>query len=339
MIPRTSPEGRLALVILLAAVYAACYTAIKAGLAFAPPLRFAGLRAAIAGLVLLGALATLRRPLLPPRRLWPWIFALSVTGTVLAYGAMFSSPGRTGAGIASVLGNTGPLIVVVLAVLFLGEEMTRGKTVALVLGLVGVSLISYPALAGPSRFGLSGAVLALAAATGTAGESILFKAADAGDALVRVAGWQFLIGSVPLLALSAWLEGGAGIEWNGRFMLLLIFLALIGTAGAVSLWYWLIQRDEVGRLSLLLFMVPVLGLGLAVAVFRERIGPHQAVGIAVTLAGLAVLAREAWVNRAVEADRALADDRDEGVRVGLKTSSRSGASGSTLDPAASPRHE
>lgn len=298
MIRRISPRARLALVMLLAGIYAACYTAIKAGLAFAPPLRFAGLRAAIAGFALLVTLAVLGRPLLPPRRLWPWILALSASGTVLAYGAMFSSPGRTSTGIASVLGNTGPLIVVALAVLFLGEGMTRGKTAALVLGVVGVGLISYPALAGPSRFGLSGAVLALIAATGTASESVLFKAADAGDALVRVAGWQFLIGSVPLLALSAWLEGDAGIEWNGPFLLLLGFLALIGTAGAVSLWYWLIQQDEVSRLSLLLFLVPVLGLGLAVTVFRERIGPHQALGIAVALAGLAVLAREYWVSSA-----------------------------------------
>ncbi len=130
------------------------------------------------------------------------------------------------------------------------------------------------------------------------------------------------------------MEGDAGIEWNGPFLLLLAFLALIGTAGAVSLWYWLIQRDEVGRLSLLLFLVPVLGLGLAVTVFREGIGPHQGLGIAVALAGLAVLARESWLDAQAEVDRpappagGLGHPGDEKDRGGLKTSTRSGTSAS-----------
>lgn len=45
----------------LTAVYAVCFVAIKAGLAFAPPLLFAGLRAEIAGVVLLGLVVFLRR--------------------------------------------------------------------------------------------------------------------------------------------------------------------------------------------------------------------------------------------------------------------------------------
>jgi len=42
----------------LSAIYAFCFIAIKAGLAFAPPLLFAGLRAEIAGVVLLGFAAS-----------------------------------------------------------------------------------------------------------------------------------------------------------------------------------------------------------------------------------------------------------------------------------------
>lgn len=49
----------------LTAVYAVCFVAIKAGLAFAPPLLFAGLRAEIAGVALLGLVVFLRRPAAP----------------------------------------------------------------------------------------------------------------------------------------------------------------------------------------------------------------------------------------------------------------------------------
>lgn len=107
-----------------------------------------------------------------------------------------------------------------------------------------------------------GVALALIAAAGLASESVLFKRADAGNALLPVAAWQFLGGSVALLGLSAWFERDTTIVWNPTFMSLLLFLSLVGTAFAIAVWYWLVQRDEVGRLSLLLFLVPVLGIGI-----------------------------------------------------------------------------
>jgi len=47
----TRPE---ILMLAFTAIYAVCFTAIKAGLADAPPLLFGGLRALIGGLILLG---------------------------------------------------------------------------------------------------------------------------------------------------------------------------------------------------------------------------------------------------------------------------------------------
>lgn len=147
-----TPRRRALVVLLIAAVYALCYSAIKAGLAFAPPLRFAGLRVTIAGATLLLLLATRRGSVLPSRRLWPGLLLIAAVGTTLSYGTMFLSPGRTGAGIASVLGNTTPLLAIVLAAVVLGERVTGAKLGALVLGFAGVSFIAYPAVTGrPAR--------------------------------------------------------------------------------------------------------------------------------------------------------------------------------------------
>ena len=67
--------------VLLAAVYALCYGAIKAGLAFAPPLRFAGFRAVGAGAVLVPVLLLLGRPILPPRRTWAGLSESNMTSS------------------------------------------------------------------------------------------------------------------------------------------------------------------------------------------------------------------------------------------------------------------
>ena len=286
--------GRPLIVLGLTAIYAVCFAAIKAGLPFMPPLRFAGLRALLGGLALLGLMVAMRRPLLPPHRSWPGIVALGLTSTTLAFGAMFLSPGRTGAGIASVLGNTQPVIVPVLAAVFLGERMTRSKWIALALGMIGVALIASPTLAGPDAYGVSGPVLALVASGSLAIGSVIVKRIGSSVDLLALTAWQLIIGSLPLLAVSLVAEHNAVVAWNITFVGLLLFLALIGTAFANAVWYWLVRHDDVGRLTMFFFLVPVFGLGIAALAFGETIGLLESLGVAVTLAGIGAVAWDAW---------------------------------------------
>lgn len=284
-----TPRGRFLLALALAVVYAVCYSAIKAGLAYAPPLHYAGVRAVLAAFALLVVLPVTGRPLAPPRRLWPGVVAIAATGTLLAYAAMFSAPGRTGAGIASVLGNTSPLLTLGLAVPFLGERLTGPKVGALLLGLAGASLIAYPALTDPAHHGAMGALLPLGAAGGFAISSVVVKRINARGAELQVAAWQLLLGGAALLGISTVLEPQAVIRWTAPFVGLLLFLALIGTALTTAVWYWLVQRDDVGRLSIALFFVPAVGLGLGITLFSERLERPQALGVILIFSALAML--------------------------------------------------
>jgi drug/metabolite transporter (DMT)-like permease len=282
---------RLLVVLGLTLVYAFCFVAIKAGLAFAPPLRFAGLRGLLGGAALLGLLVARRRPLVPPRDSWPWIIAVAATATTVAFGAMFLSPGRTGAGVAAVLANLQPVIVPVLAAIFLGERMSGGKWAALLLGLAGGVLIATPAFAGPA--GVDGPLLALAASLGLAASSIIVKRMHPLLDVLQVTAWQLVVGSLPLLLVSAITEAGVAIDWNSSFLGLLLFLALPGTAVANAVWYWLIRQGDVGRLTMFFFLIPVLGLLLAAVVFAEPLGLLERIGAGLTLAGIGAVAWEA----------------------------------------------
>ena len=286
--------GRPLIVLGLTAIYAVCFAAIKTGLPFMPPLRFAGLRALIGGAALLGLMVALRRPLRPPRRSWPVIVALGLTSTTIGFGAMFLSPGRTGVGIASVLGNTQPVIVPALAAVFLGERMTRGKWIALALGMIGVALIASPALAAPDAYGVSGPMLALAASGGLAVGSVIVKRIGSTIDLLALTAWQLILGSLPLLAVSIVVEHNAVVVWNATLVGLLLFLALVGTAFATAIWYWLIRHDDVGRLTMFFFLVPVFGLAIATFAFGEAISLWESAGVVVTLAGIGAVAWESW---------------------------------------------
>ena len=283
---------RAAIALLAAGLYAFCYVVIKAGLPYAPPLRFAAQRALLAGVTLLVALGAAGRPLLPPRRLWRGIVVIATIGTAAGFAAMALSPGRSGAGLASVLGNTTPLLVVLIAAVVLDERVTRVRAMALALGFAGTAIIAVRAGIASGTSNIGGALIPLAAAAASATESVAVKRLAPGDAALRVAAWQLLLGSLPLFAVSAWVEGGARTVWSPRFVGLLGFIAVFGTALATSLWYWLVQRDDVGHLSLYLFFVPVLGLALGVALFDERLGLPELAGVALTLTGIAVAMHE-----------------------------------------------
>jgi O-acetylserine/cysteine efflux transporter len=202
---------------------------------------------------------------------------------------MFASQTLTSAGVAAVLGNTQPLMVVVLAALVLGERITRGKQLALLLGFSGVVLIASPALAvlGPET--LAGSLLALASAAGLAVGSVVVKRLGGQLNLLTLTSWQLALGSLPLLVASLVFEGDAAVRWTLEFAGLLFLLALVGTAFVTAAWYWLIQGDDVGRLSMFFFLVPVFGLGLAVWLLGEGVSLLQGLGLALVIGGLAAV--------------------------------------------------
>jgi probable blue pigment (indigoidine) exporter len=205
---------------------------------------------------------------------------------------MFLSPGRTGAGIASILGNLQPLMVIILATVSLSERLTRYTRAALILGLGGATLSAAPALFGPDAYGLPGAVLALAASGGAAAGSIIIKRMGRPASVLTVSAWQLIVGSAPLLILSAVLERSASVVWNGELISLILVLALLGTSLPTAIWYSLIQHHDVGRLSIFLFLVPVFGTAIAFLAFGEQLSVPAVAGILLTVSGVVAIAAE-----------------------------------------------
>jgi drug/metabolite transporter (DMT)-like permease len=276
---------KLTIIVGLTLIYALCYATIKAGLAFAPPLRFAGWRALLGGAALLVLAATRGGPTVPAPRQWPWILGLGLLATTVSFAGMFLSPGRTSTGVASVLGNTQPLMLVMLGTLLLGEDITARKLLALGLGLAGVVTLSYPAWSVTQGSGISGPLLALAASGGAAAGSVIVKRMAPGRHLLAVSAWQLLVGSLPLFLWSAIAEPNASISWSGQFVAVLLFLALFGTSLVTAAWYWLIQHEDVGRLSLFLFLVPLFGLAIGAAFLGERVTMLAEIGAMLAVGG------------------------------------------------------
>ena len=273
----------------ITAAWAGCFIAIRWGLRDAPVLWFATLRALIAGVALLGLVGVQRRPLPRGRRAWSLIAALAVTNVTIAFAAMFAGVAGAATGTAAVLANAQPLLILLPAWWLYGEAVSVRTAIALAVGFAGLVVVALPGGGG------AGAGLSLLAAVSITAGTLLARRIGGID-VVAVSAWHFLIGGALLAGFATIVEGAPDIAWTPRFVALLAFLSLVGTAAAFVAWFTESLRCRLDVLSAWTFLVPVIGIGLAAIVLGERPGGWTAVGPVVVLGAMWVALRRRAVS-------------------------------------------
>lgn len=273
---------RTAAALLVILVWSACFVVIRASSPDAPPLLYGALRALLGGVPLLVVAAGTTKAL-PPPGTWGWIAALGLTNTTLGLAGMFLSAGTAGAAIPGVLANSQALLVAPFAAFLFGEVLTQSRLAGIVVGLAGVAL-TLPEV-GPALGSVSGVIMALVSAAGMAAGTLVTKhIARRVDALTATA-WQYVLGGLVLLGWSLGVEEVDRLVWSPRFAAGLVFLGLVGSAGASWVWYRLLRDGEVIALSALTLLTPAFALLLAVLVAGERPGARVLLGMTVVLVG------------------------------------------------------
>jgi drug/metabolite transporter (DMT)-like permease len=283
---RPSELSKIVLVMLL---WAICFPLIVAGFAYAPHLTFAALRALVAGAALLGAGLWLRRPWPRGLRIWGILSLVGFGATSIAYLGMFHAAEFVSPGVATVIANSQPLLAAVMAALFLGEHLSGRGKLGLALGFAGILFIAAPQLMGNAGGSYAiGIAFILFSALGITLSNVLIRyLGEEVDALMAM-GLQLLIGALPLLIAAFVLEQPATVIWSWQFVLILLVLALPGSALAYWLWSLVLQSTELNRANAFSFLVPLFGLAMGAAFFGESLGVSQLIGIALTLLGIAL---------------------------------------------------
>ena len=277
----------LALLLLVMFLWALCFPLIATGLSMSPPFYFAALRSLVAGVGLLIPAVALRRPLPRQPRLWLGILGVGLSYTSAGFAGMFLAGGVVSPGLASVLANMQPLIAVILAFFLIGEQLRRSSLLGLLMGFFGIVLTALPSFSAQATSGSSsGLGYVLLGALGVAVGNILLKRIAGQVDSLMATGWQFILGSLPLLALAQWLEVPSSVIWNGAFAMNLLALGLGGTALPLLLWFWLLRRAELTRLNTFTFLTPIFALMMSAFFFGERLQWIQAVGITLSLYGV-----------------------------------------------------
>lgn len=193
----------------------------------------------------------------------------------------------------TVLNATAPIWIGAMAFAFLREPATRARLVALALGFAGAWVVVF-GFAQPSFGGEGGALLYLLGVLLESVSGILGTRIARRSSGVGFLSWEVL-GMVPTLLLLPLLTGGtmplfATFSWPTLLALgyLVVFPGLI----CFGVWYATVERVPLSTMVVTILLQPPLSAFLAWYYAGEAIGLPVAVGTALIVAALGVVASE-----------------------------------------------
>ncbi|WP_246312643.1 DMT family transporter [Pseudaquabacterium terrae] len=275
--------------VLLSALWGGSFLLMRLGALEFGALGTAFLRVFLAALMLLGLLAA-RRELHLLRSHWrPSLFVGVINSGipfVLFSFAVLSIP----TGLTAILNATAPIWGALVAAVWLRERLAAPRAAGLLIGVVGVAVLSWDKVAG-NQGAAAWAVLAVLAATLFYGISASFtkRYLPGVPPLATAAGSQ--LGATLGLALPAAFTMpplvGAGAP-GLRAWAAVIALAALCTALAYVLFFRIIQRAGPQRALTVTFLVPLFGVLYGALLLDERLDARALGGAAIILAGTAL---------------------------------------------------
>jgi drug/metabolite transporter (DMT)-like permease len=243
----------------------------------------------IVGSLALGAAMVARRSPLPPRR----ALLGSVVCGVLWFGvynvALNAAERQIDAGTASLLVNTGPIFIAILAGWLLHEGFPRLLLAGCLVAFTGVALIGV----GVSRHGVNatwGAALCVLAALSYAGGVVAQKPALRYAPALTITWLACTVGALGCLPYAPSLVHQVA-HARADTIVWMVYLGLFPTAIGFATWAYALARTDAGRLGVTTYLVPPIAVLLGWVLLGE-VPPLLAVpGGLLCLAGVGLARR------------------------------------------------
>lgn len=284
--PRLSRSLPILAMLLAVVIWGGSFTATKAAITEVPPVAFALLRFLLAaGLMAATQLAT-RTPVNVPRALWPTIVWTALTGTTGTYVLENVALEFTTSGNGSLLIAISPLLTAASAILFLGERLTARLAVGAVTSAVGVVLLVSADL---GHTGVGDAIMLVTTTIGVVYGLLSKQLADALPPLTTLT-LTFAVGAVGLMPFAAVEALCFPAAWHPGPTTFGALLYLGGGSSCVACWLWMfaLSRMPASRVSMYLYLMPLVTLVGGHFMLGEHLGYDTAGEAGLILAGVYV---------------------------------------------------
>ncbi len=295
MTPTPAPS-RTALLLAFAAIYliwGSTYLGIRVAVQTMPPFLMAGMRFAVAGVLIFGFLRLRGAP-------WPtalqWkdqavigIFLLLGGNAVVSWAEL-----RTASGITSLILGASPLVMVLLEWIRPGgKRPTVSLVVGVAVGIFGIVLLLGPHAIPEGYQPRAIDILALfVASTSWWVGSLYSKHVNTGTPLLMAAAMQMLTGSVCMLLTGLILgEGGTFLFASISLHSWLAFgyLVVAGSIVAFPVYVWLLEHSTPAKVSTYAYVNPVVAVILGWAILREPLNLRILLASVVIVGAVAII--------------------------------------------------
>ena len=265
------------------------WTVTKLTIESVTPLWMIAIRSGLAAVVLLVVTFAAGELRLPKRGDWPVVCSISILHMTAFASLMAIGIQTVPAGRSIVLGYTTPLWVTPMALLVLGERVTRVRAAGVALGMAGLAVMFNPLTFdwGNTR-ALVGNGLILLSAFCWAISIIHTRAHRWISTPFQLVFWEVLLATAVLGVLALIFEGLPAIVWNTRLVLLFGYGGVIG----VALAYWamaMVNRSLPAVVtSLGVLATPVVGVLTSMVVLNEPVSQPRVVALAMIIGGIAI---------------------------------------------------
>ncbi len=271
---------------------------MKALLPQTSPIFMATVRLIPAGILLVLGAAYFGRPQPKGWQAWLWISLFALVDGTMFQGFLAQGLVRTNAGLGSLLIDSQPLAVAVMAAVLYKERIGIGATLGLFVGIVGIGLIGLPSelmtalLAGDLATVLAAGVFTLGewfmlgASLSMAIGTILIRPVVRYADPVMATGWHMIIGGLPLLFLSTQIEQNQWQDLSAWGCLGMAYMAIMGSAIAYGLFFFFASSGSLTTLSALTFSTPVFALMFSSLFLGENLTLVQWIGVILTLSSI-----------------------------------------------------
>ena len=264
-------------------IWGSTYLAIRIALQSFPPFAMAGLRFFIAGVVMYAWLR-LRGAPAPTWRQWRNAAVTGVLLLLFGNGMVCFAEQSVASGLAAIAVASEPLFVALILFAY-RERPSRAEIVGLIVGFVGVIVLN---LGGDLRAAPWAALALLVAAAAWAFGSIWSRRQDMPRGPMNVAA-QMLC-AAPALGLFAWSTGErlpAHPHLNA--VAALAYLVVFGSIVGFSAYLYLLKHVRPALSASYAYVNPPVAVLIGTLLVGERVGVLEIAGMAVILAGVAII--------------------------------------------------
>jgi drug/metabolite transporter (DMT)-like permease len=267
-------------------LWASGFIGAKLGTPYAEPMTFLFARMA-AVVALIGLIVLSTRPPWPDRAgiVHSAVTGLFVHGCYLG-GVFVALDQRLPAGLVALVVSLQPVLTSTLANRLLGERVRPRQWLGLLLGIAGVYLVVHGHTEGEATpTAWAAATFALIGMTvGT-----LYQKRFGGNIDWRTGFLIQYAAAAALFGIAAFAFETRVVRWTPELIFALAWLVFVLSFGAIWLLYFLIRRAAATRVVSLFYLTPPITALMAWAAFDERLAPLSLLGMAVCVAGVALV--------------------------------------------------